>query len=484
MANQLYAGVGKAQIQTRLQAVHDPLYTRALVLANQSTRLAILAVDAVAIGGICDISDSFLDSLRRLVAAELAIPADCILVSASHTHTKEPMLLPEDQLLAQSFKAVQEAASDLHAVKVGWGQTQESRLAFNRTLRLKDGSQWTVRQAYPCPPDEMVDSLGPADDRIGILRLDKADGSPFAILYTFSCHPLLGVPGGLVTGNYPGFANQAIEDASGAAAIFLQGALGDMTEILYKDVSRPMDARPVGDLLALAVLRSLPKIQSQATNILASSWKKVRLPRQFAMVDQIKILREEEKSLLASLRFTSLNFKSFLPLYLKHLLDKDHPADYIYRYLHEEGQANAAFLQMDAKNRADLAKYRQNIRAMERLSKIQDDIATMQKHYQDNLAAAETAVDCEIMALRIADLVLLSSPAEMLTQVSLNIKTASPLAATWIISPANGYLHYGVPAVDYGKGGYEATECMLAAGWQEIYEKSAQEMLQNLAGDL
>ncbi len=480
MAKNLYAGVGRAQIQTRLQPVHDPLYAKALVLDDLTTRLAIIALDGVAIGGICDISDSFLDQLRRRIASELAIPAEHILVSASHTHTKEPMLLPEDELLEHSFAAVQDAASQLQPVRAGWGQARESRLAINRTLRLKDGSQWTVRQAYPCPPDDLVDSLGPADDTIGILRLDKADGSPFVILYTFSCHPLLGVPGGLVTANYPGFASQAIEEATGAAAIFLQGALGDMTEVLYKDTSRPMDAQPLGEMLALAVLRSLPGILPGAESSLAVSWEKVRLPRQFAMPEQIQQLLAEERQLLDSLRFTSLNFKAFLPLYLKQLMDQDHPADYIYRYLHEEGQGSHALRAMDAKNKADLAKYLQNIRAMEKLSKIQDDLATLRKHFQDNQAAGESAVDCEIMALTIGGLALLSSPAEMLLQISLNLKKASPFADTWLISPANGYLHYGVPAADYNKGGYEATECMLAAGWQEIYEETARQLLAQL----
>jgi len=44
----------------------------------------------------------------------------------------------------------------------------------------------------------------------------------------------------------------------------------------------------------------------------------------------------------------------------------------------------------------------------------------------------------------------------------------------------NGYLHYGPPAADYVKGGYEVTECFLAPEWQEIYETTAKAVLQRL----
>lgn len=41
----------------------------------------------------------------------------------------------------------------------------------------------------------------------------------------------------------------------------------------------------------------------------------------------------------------------------------------------------------------------------------------------------------------------------------------------------NGYLHYDAPADDYTAAGYEVTECMLAPGWQRIYETVAVELL-------
>ena len=41
-------------------------------------------------------------------------------------------------------------------------------------------------------------------------------------------------------------------------------------------------------------------------------------------------------------------------------------------------------------------------------------------------------------------------------------------------------MHYGPPAVDYDKGGYEVTECLLAPEWQQIFEQKANDMIRRL----
>lgn len=62
----LYAGVAKSDISTHSteRQVNDPLFAKALVLDDGNTRVVIIAMDAVAIGGICDINDNFLYDLR------------------------------------------------------------------------------------------------------------------------------------------------------------------------------------------------------------------------------------------------------------------------------------------------------------------------------------------------------------------------------------------------------------------------------------
>jgi hypothetical protein len=477
----LRGGVAKSDITTDDPGVviHDPLYAKALVLDDGATQLAIIAMDVVAIGGICDVSDDFLPELRARVQRELGIPGSHVLVNASHTHPPGKMLCEHDQQVERTFDAVRRAQEALEPVRVGAGKGHEPRFAVNRTVRLRDGRGWTIRHANPCPPDGEIAELGPVDPEIGLLRIDRLDGRPLAVVYNFACHPLLGVPGGKITANFPGFASQVIEDSLDAMALFLQGAGGDMTEVLYKDVTRARDARPVGAMLGLSVLNALQGISTEAATLSVVN-QPVALPRRTDLDDRIAALEAEQAELLASLRFTSLNFRTFLPLYLRHVLNPEHPADYSYRYLHEEATADETLRALDAENQGNLDKYLSNIAAMERMARIQDRIATYRRHDAINREAGEPTVQTEVQGLRIGECVIVTSPAEVCAEVGLNVKRASPYEHTFLAAFSNGYIHYGPPAADYLAGDYEVTECFLAPEWQALFEQAARDVIARL----
>jgi hypothetical protein len=135
---------------------------------------------------------------------------------------------------------------------------------------------------------------------------------------------------------------------------------------------------------------------------------------------------------------------------------------------------------MDDLNRKLIDKYLQNIHAMERLGRIRENIATLLKHKQLNDESGEATVGAEVQVIRIGEFVLVTAPFEVLTEVSLNIKKASPRRHTFVAGFTNGYLHYGPPAADYEKGGYEVNECLLAPEWQACFESTVQELLQKI----
>lgn len=479
----LRAGVAKSDITARAEdiMVNDPLYAKALVLDDGSTKVAIIAMDAVAIGGIGDVKDDFLPKLRRRIEKELGIPGANVLVNASHTHPPGRILCDDAAQIDRTFDAVSRALHNMTPAKVGAGVGHEDRIMINRTLRLKNGKHWTIRHANPCPPDDEVAGLGPIDPQIGILRIDRTDGQPLAVVYNFACHPLIGIPSKHVTANFPGFASKVIEEnlGHGAVALFLQGAGGDITEVLYKDVNRPRDAEPLGVILGLSALKAFTDIHTGPAK-LAVITETVDFPRRTDSPERIASLQHEQTELLESLRFTSLNLKTFLPLYIKYALDPDHPSDYSYRYLQAQQRDSDELAAMDAENRENIRKYLNNIRAMEKLARIQDKIATLRFHQALNHEAGTATIPAEIQGIRIGDFVLVTCPAEVLVQVGLNIKQASPHEHTFIAAFTNGYMHYGPPAADYPKGGYEVTECLLAPAWQQLFEHKANDILRRL----
>lgn len=480
-AGQLRAGIARSDITTSAPnvVVHDPLYATALVVTDGATTAVIIGMDVVAIGGISEVSDDFLPALRGRIEGELGIPGSHVLVNASHTHPPCQLLCRPEEQVARTFDAVRRARQGMVEVNVGVGVGAENRFTINRTLRLRNGKHWTIRHANPCPPDDEVAELGPLDPEIGIMRFDRLDGQPLAVVFNFACHPLIGIAGGQVTANYPGFAARVIEDClgHGALALFLQGAGGDVTEVLYKDVNRPRNAEPLGAMLGLSTLKALQGIQTGPATLQVVS-RTVQFPRRTDIPDRVATLQQEQTELLASLRFTSLNFRTFLPLYLKYALNPEFPADYSYRYLQDHAIGTDELPALDAENQHNLEKYLRNIRAMERLAEIQDDIGTLKHHQSLNTASGESTIAAEVQGIRIGECVLITSPAEVLTQVGLNIKhAASPHEYTFVAAFSNGYVHYGPPAADYDKGGYEVTECLLGAEWQQLYEQTAAEVL-------
>ncbi len=486
----LRAGVAKSDITTDMKGaiIKDPLYAKALVLDDGTTKAVIIAMDVTAIGGrkishgmLNDVGEDFLPNLRNRIENELKIPGCNVLVNASHTHPPKRLLCDDSEQVERTFDAVNRAMQNMTDVKIGSGVGYENRITINRTVKLKNGKSWTIRHTNPCPPDAEVADVGVIDPEIGIIRIDRLDGSPLAVVYNFACHPLFGDTKGSLTANFPGIASTVIEEClgNGAMALFLQGAAGDIVDVSFKDFNRPRDIEPLGTMLGLSTLNALRDIQTMDVKLNVIS-ETVLFPRRTDIPERIKLLQNEQAELLASLRYTSLDFKTFLPLYLKYALNPEYPSDYAHRYLQAEKIGSDELTGIDSVNRKNIEKYLKNVHAMETLARTGDDIATLEKHQKINDDAGEPTIAAEIQGIRIGDCVLITTPAEALAQIGLNIKKASPYKHTFMVAYSNGYIHYSPPADDFDTQGYEVTECLIAPQWQDIYENKANEIIRRL----
>src|SRR5439155_9364487 len=70
----------------------------------------------------------------------------------------------------------------------------------------------------------------PVNRELAVIRLDDLSGKPMAVLANFAAHPTM-VPASTLkfSGDYVGAMKAAVEKATGATAIFMQGASGDMS---------------------------------------------------------------------------------------------------------------------------------------------------------------------------------------------------------------------------------------------------------------
>ncbi len=477
-AANLCAGAAKVDITDRTGPVNDPCYAKALVLKSGETTAVLITVDAVAIGEIGRIGNGFLATVRGALEKDLGIPPSNVVINASHCHG---VVRADTALLV--VQVVKDAVKNIDFVKVGVGTGNESRISENRRLKMKDGSEVDMRRAYSMPRDEDVASVGPIDPQVGLVRLDREDGRPLAVIYNFACHPIMNPPSKGNSADYPGFASKVIEEATGAMAFFIQGCGGDINPVRYKEVTRPADAEPLGTMLGATVLAAIRQIEVKNNDVLKVSNEVVSVPRAADYEKRISNLETEQKTLLAALKPTNVNFKAFLPLLLEQKLWPDFPSHHSQSYLHDQALEKKAISQLDADNKALVENYLANIQIMERLTRLNTNHALLKKHLAETQAASKPTLDVEVCGLRIGDFKLVTFPGELTVQVGLNIKKAAADPSAFVAGYTNGYIYYTPTVTQRNNSGYAQEDCdtLVAPEWQKIFETKAMEILQQLS---
>ena len=474
----LRAGVAKRDVTDRTGPVNDPLYVKVVAIQSDSSQLILISVDAVAIGEIGPIPNSYLPKVRERLKTELGVAPSSLVVNASHCHG----LVVKD-LDQPTVEAVREALGNLQPVRFGFGSGSEDSIMENRRLLLKSGRTVDVRHAYSLPPDDQVAAVGPVDPQIGVLKLDKLDGQTLAIVYNFACHPIQGVPSGANTADIIGYASKVIEEntSPGALALFLQGCGGDINPVFYKDVDHPRSAEPLGHKLGLATLRAAHKIECRDEQRLTVRQESLELPRG-DRTERIAQLESQQRQLLGSLHGTSLNLKTFLALATKYNLSAEFPSYYAHKYLHDDKQGRDELRRLDGENRRNMQQYLANIETMEELTRVQTNLALLKKHQASLVAAGRRTLDIDLTAVRIGDLKMITFPGELTVQIGLNIKQQAGADKTLVAGYTNGYIYYAPTTEQLENPGSAQEDCdsILAPQWQAIFESKAQKMLTNL----
>lgn len=250
-------GMWVAQSHVRAQGVHQALWLTCLALRDGEERVVILDIDW------CLLSDAQAAGLRRAVSLAAGLPERRVIACCSHNHAG-PITQDHyqgegaDQVRAYvatlpvaAAEAAAAAMAALEPVRVaaGFGHAE---IGLNRDLRLPSG-----RVVAGPNPD------GHADQSVGVLRLERLDGSPLACLLNYACHPtVLGPANVLVSPDYPGTARRVVEQLSGATCLFLPGAAGDMGP-REGFVGDPSVAERLGTLLGLEAAKVLLSLDAR-----------------------------------------------------------------------------------------------------------------------------------------------------------------------------------------------------------------------------
>jgi neutral ceramidase len=253
------------------RGVADPIHARALAVAAGDDVAVSVALD------VCVVSGAFTEHVRAQASRRFGVAADAIAIAASHTHSAPDHDGYWDEADAASAARVRDGA--VAAIGAALEALEPARLGLGHG-RLPD---MTVNRRDPSRP---------TDDAVPVLRVDRRDGTPLALLYGFACHPIIaGAENLLVSGDYPGAASRVAEHAlgHGVVALFLNGGAGNVNPraFPYREkrnvVERGREARGVrtlteavrfGTALGGEVVRVAATIPTQDAAAVAA----VRLP--------------------------------------------------------------------------------------------------------------------------------------------------------------------------------------------------------------
>ena len=241
--------------------VHDQLHARCLVLDDGKTKLAIVVCDLLGLDRLVSVE------ARKLIAAETGIPAECVLLSGTHTHSAGSALgqnrlrLAEELDTYQKFAVrriadgVQCAVRTLRPAELAFGTVSIPEHVFNRRWTMKPGTVPVnpfgtfdkVKMNPPAGSPNLVEPAGPTDPQVSIFSIrerssESGPGKPISVFATYSLHYVGGVGNGHISADYYGVFCDEVAHLLEAdrldppfVALLANGTSGDINNINFRD---------------------------------------------------------------------------------------------------------------------------------------------------------------------------------------------------------------------------------------------------------
>ncbi len=397
MGKTLKAGVARANITPSVgqdnmadylrlvpaRGVGNELYAKALVLDDGAERVAIVTAD------IISFPDSLVSETRERIEKLTGISGEKVLLSASHTHSSpavNPWDRPAASYLTELSKkvagAVYMADQEKQEALVGCG-VGEAHVAVNRWQKTPTGVQWGPN------PD------GPMDPAVGVLRVDRRDGRPIAILVNYASHPtILGSDTLLYSGDYVSYVQSVVEEVYGGEtmALFATGAGGDIkiavlnedgTQFRYGNLD---DCRRFGTMFAAEAIEVAEGIETRPLETVSAKTMEVTLPLcELPSTEEVQNFLEQTETKLAEL---------------------------------EQAEANTAQQEL-------------------RIAWAKRTLAALQE------GSAPSSVRAEVQLIRIGpEIAFFAVPGELFVEAGMAIKQALGLPGSFVVAYANGGIGY------------------------------------------
>ena len=370
--------------------VLDPLYARALWLESAGDSLLIITCD------LCSIDLSVRNAVAERLHEQCAVPEENILVAASHTHSG-PAAQPVtgwgecDQgymaaLPGLLVQAALDARSSAGPARVGACRQRIEGVGVNREQT----------------------AFGPTDTAAQLLRVDKADGAPLAVMFNFGAHAATRHPYTTrISADWSGLVAAYIKvELQGAIALFLQGPCGninahkltfDRTDLETHLKVGDMRAGDVAQRFGDQVLPALKTVETKPAAELKAIFKTIHLP--CVPPDR----KELEKTIEANAPVAdSMSLDDLRPMHER--IEDETPAEVAWR--------RARFEVDQARRQLEL------------------------------LDSPPCRVEAPLHVMRIGDAAVVGWPGEIFVELGLELRQRSPIPLTFVASFANDCVGY------------------------------------------
>jgi neutral ceramidase len=207
----------ESELPKNIEGILDRLYSRAIVVENGVTSAALISVDT----GM--IFEQTWKNVTQRIEKELGIPAQNMLLTATHTHSG--VMWADPDLEDNIFRSVKIAKERLRPTRIGYG-TGVSYLNVNRNIIDPKTRRWWEGPNYD----------GPSDKTVAVIKFESINGEPIAVYYNYAMHAVTVGQLDKISADAPGAASRYIEASfdDKIIAVWSTGACGDQNPIYYQ----------------------------------------------------------------------------------------------------------------------------------------------------------------------------------------------------------------------------------------------------------
>jgi neutral ceramidase len=411
--------------------VHDELHARAIVLDDGGRKVALVVCDLLGLPvEVCN-------QARKLVSEKTGIPEGNVMISVTHTHSAGTALgenadlsAYQKHVVSRLTDAVVMANGRLRPSEMTFGRVDIPDHVFNRRWSLKEGkmplnpfgkvdkAQMNPAQGSP----NLVEPVGPTDPSVSFIAFREPGGRLTSLFAAYSLHYVGGVKFGDISSDYFGVfcdelkRRQPVADDGTAPPFMAMLANGTSGDINSINFRTPPP--PEGSY------KKMQRIGVDVADKIDNAIKAAKWESEISLDAKFKVLTIPRRTVSPELK-----------AWAEETSKKEVP----------KGQVDLPYIY--SRRVLNSLKY-------------------------------EQTMSVPLQYLRIGNVGIGTMPVEVFAETGLDFKKKAPLANSFMVSMAHGFLGYLPPARHFDLGGYETWPgtSQLSAGAEAVMLKELLEM--------